>query len=452
MFLATLTFAGLGWLWLAVGLTGVLLLVLVWSYLTAPSGAWRWVGLALKALGVAALAACLLEPLWSGQRARPGANVFAIVADTSESLQIKDRGESQTRGEFLRSLLGPNAGNWQASLEDHFEVRRFVFDSHLQATRDFQEMGFTGRASALGGALRSLQERFTGRPLAGVLLLTDGNATDLQGVPPGQSRAVPIYPVVIGRAGGFRDVAIARVNVSQTAFEDAPVSLQADVSAAGLGGETVVAQLLDRSGRKLEEKALRARKDPDTLAFRFQWRPDRPGLSFYRLRVGIKDEVQAAAAPAQSQEATLLNNTRVLAVDRGHGPYRILYLAGRPNWEFKFLNRALHEDDQVQLVGLIRVAQREPRFEFLGRAGETSNPLYRGFDNQSRGPSSATINPCWCASTPATSWSCTTVFPARPRIYTVTRRSSWTILRRHFSRRTRPRCCRNSCPNGAVAS
>lgn len=32
---------------------------------------------------------------------------------------------------------------------------------------------------------------------------------------------------------------------------------------------------------------------------------------------------------------------------------------------------------------MIRVAKREPKFEFRGRAGETSNPLFRGFGNQS---------------------------------------------------------------------
>ncbi len=42
----------------------------------------------------------------------------------------------------------------------------------------------------------------------------------------------------------------------------------------------------------------------------------------------------------------------------------------------------MDEDDQIQLVSLIRVAKREPKFDFRGRAGETSNPLFRGFDNQ----------------------------------------------------------------------
>lgn len=73
----------------------------------------------------------------------------------------------------------------------------------------------------------------------------------------------------------------------------------------------------------------------------------------------------------------------MISVDRGEGPFRVLYVSGRPNWEFKFLNRAIDEDRQVQLVGLIRVAKREPKFDFRGRVGETSNPLFRGFGNQS---------------------------------------------------------------------
>jgi hypothetical protein len=70
--------------------------------------------------------------------------------------------------------------------------------------------------------------------------------------------------------------------------------------------------------------------------------------------------------------------------DRGQEPFRVLYVSGRPNWEYKFLNRAVAEDDQIQLVGLIRIAKREPKFDFRGRVGESSNPLFRGFGNQSK--------------------------------------------------------------------
>jgi len=356
--------------------------VVFWGYRAAPSPMVRWLCPPLKVIGFAALAACLLEPLWSGQRARPGANLFAIVADNSQRLQIKDRGSSQTRGEVLRDLLNPQRGAWQTVLDENFELRRYFFDARLQSTKDFGELDFSGRASAMGSSFRALAERFHGRPLAGILLLTDGNATDLHGAPD-LVGLPPIYPVVLGRSDPIKDVAIQQTHTTQTDFEDAPVSVQADVSAAGYNGDAILAQVLDAAGHVVAEQTLTPHKENDLLAFRFQLKPQKPGLSFYRLTARVKDELHSVKPSESTTEATLANNSTILVVDRGHGPYRILYVSGRPNWEFKFLNRALQEDPQLQLVGLIRVAKREPKFTFLGRAGETSNPLFRGFNNQS---------------------------------------------------------------------
>jgi uncharacterized membrane protein len=383
MLFANLTFLARDWIWPAAGAIALGALVLVWAYRNTRFSSVRWICAMLKFLGVTTLALCLLEPFWSGQRARPGANLFAIVADNSQGLQIKDSGETRSRGECLAQLVGAQQSDWQAALEDNFEVRRFFFDSRLQSTRDFHELDFNGQSTSLGSALRSLKERFVNRPLAGVLMLTDGNATDLGDVPGDFSGLPPIYPVVIGRRSAVTDAALNRVNITQSAFEDAPVTVQAEVTALGMRGESLTARLLDASGKHLEESTLRVRKDEDMLAFRFQFRPEKPGLSFYRLDVHLRSEI-TQTNPAMSTEATLLNNSRVLAIDRGKGPYRILYVSGRPNWEYKFLNRALEEDREVQFVGLIRIALREPKFDFRGRGGETSNPLFRGFGNQAR--------------------------------------------------------------------
>jgi uncharacterized membrane protein len=404
--LAELTFSGWNWLVPALAFIGVAAAVLAWSYRAAAAQPLRGVCLALKVTGIIALALCLLEPLWLGQRARPGANLFAVVADNSAGLQIHDRGDVKSRGEALRALVDPSVAGWQSALAETFELRRYVFDARLQATNDFRELTFDGRSTALGSALRTLTERFQGRPLAGVLLLTDGNATDLPGgVLPDTKGLPPIYPVVIGKREAVRDISVQQVHVSQSAFEDAPVAVQADVASAGYRGQSVVARLVDRAGKTVQEQTGEARGDGEAVAFRFQLKPEQPGLSFYQVRVGTRDEMSAAAsepvapasaatgAPAsaantasvaapKTDEATLANNTRVIAVDRGQGPFRILYVSGRANWEFKFLNRALQEDTQVQLVGLIRMAKREPKFDFRGRSGETSNPLFRGFGSQ----------------------------------------------------------------------
>lgn len=382
MMIAAIVISGREWVLPAAGFLFVAILLLVWTYHRAHADRKLRTACAfLKLLGLAALLACLLDPLWSTQRARPGANFLAIVADNSQGLSIKDRGETKTRGASLINLLVSQPGNWQDKLENTFQVRRYIFDSRVQSSKDFSELIFDGRASSIGAALRTIRERFRGQPLAGVLLLTDGNATDLPDGKLDVTGLPPIYPVVIGRDDTINDIAIQKIAVSQTAFEDQPVTVQAEVLAGGYGGRMITAQLLDQDGKVIQELNQRAARDSDT--FRFQLRPEKSGISFFQLRVSAKDELGQFAQPETSTEATLANNTRVVTVDRGKGPYRILYVGGRPNWEFKFLNRALAEDEQVELIGLIRIAKKEKgfgQFEFRSRPGESANPLFRGFD------------------------------------------------------------------------
>ncbi len=379
----TLTFSGTQWLWIVVAAIAAAGGILWWSYAASRGSPLRWVCLALKTCGLLALAVCLLEPLWLGRRPKPGANLVAVVADNSQGLQVRDNGDTRSRGDRLRELVGPSRP-WQAVLATNFDVRRYLFDARVQATTDFHELAFDGRATALGAALRGLRERFHDRPLAGIVLLTDGNATDLPaGMVPDATGLPPIYPVVIGRPDPIGDVAVQRVQISQSSFEDAPVAIQAEVSAPGFRGRPIVARLVDRQGKVVQQQINRTNAEADPLSFRFQLKPERAGLSFYQVSVRAQAELDRDAASERTAEATLANNQRVVSVDRGQGPFRVLYVSGRPNWEFKFLNRAVQADDQVELVGLIRVAKREPKFDFRGHAGETSNPLFRGFGSQS---------------------------------------------------------------------
>jgi hypothetical protein len=108
------------------------------------------------------------------------------------------------------------------------------------------------------------------------------------------------------------------------------------------------------------------------------------GVSFYRVHAfpaadQPKAEGEKAARP--SSEQTLANNSRLAVIDQGGGPYRVLYASGRPNWEFKFLRRALADDEQVQLVGLVRIAKRQPKFDFQSARSRSTSPLFTGFDH-----------------------------------------------------------------------
>ncbi len=390
----SIIFSGQSWLLPSVVAVAALAAALVWAGHRSAAERWVRVGCGLlKFAGIALLALILLDPLWVGQRARPGANVFALLADNSQSLEVKDAGESQSRGEVLRKTLTGDAKGWQSALEENFQVRRYTFDSRLQSVRDFSELNFDGRASALGGALKTAMDHWRGQPVAGLLLFTDGNATDLGGDLPSLDGCPPVYPVVLGSDQNLTDISVEKVGVSQTSFEDAPVTIQADVGANGFAGQQIIARLTEvatgRTGTNLTD-GLRvsggsnavvqlSQRAPDAAAelnFRFQIQPDGAGLHFYELETSSRTELDNSNA--LSQEATLLNNRQMIVVDRGEQPFRVLYVSGRPNWEFKFLNRAIEDDPQVRMVSLIRVAKREPKFEFKG-SGDSANPLFKGF-------------------------------------------------------------------------
>jgi len=351
----------------------------LWAYHKAPTDRkTRRICIGLKVLGIVLLLLCLVDPMVTEERAKPGGNLLALVADTSEGLNLTDASASRSRGAILQAALEAKSDNWQAKLANDFELKRYRFDTRLANLADFEDLKFAGSASRLGESLRTLDRRFRGQPLAGVVVFTDGVATDLGAGLSDLSGLPPVYPVIIGKGVPERDLAVGKVTATQTAFEDAPVTIVGQVEAHGHEGEEITAklELLEANGTSASQtrrQTLTATRLDASLSFRFQVRPTVPGVLFYRI---------TASASGKADEATQANNSRVVVVDRGAGPYRVLYVSGRANWEFKFLKRALDEDEEVALVGLIRIAKKEPKFTFKGRTGESSNPLFRGFKNE----------------------------------------------------------------------
>lgn len=360
------------WVWAGAALAALGAVWALAGYRQAGAGRRLLAPLVLRLIGLTLLALSLAEPAWVGDEAEPGANLVAVIADNSQGMQIRDAGKSRSRGEQLADLMTTASGEeapWLDAVARTFALRRFTMDGRLRRVADFGALDFTGKASSIGGALESVGRRFAGRPVAAVVLLTDGIATD-ELDPASLGELPPVFPVVMGADSPERDLGITGAAVSQTSFEDAPVTIRADLTARGYEGEKVTVRLDVLGGGEIESREVTPASASDTRSVRFLHRPSEGGVLFYRITVEGEG----------GKEATAANNTRLVAVNRGDGPYRILYVSGRPNWEYKFLNRSLVDDPELDLVGLIRVARREPKFQWRGREGERNNPLFRGFN------------------------------------------------------------------------
>ncbi|MBL9152239.1 MAG: hypothetical protein JNK37_07135 [Verrucomicrobiales bacterium] len=402
--LGSLVFSNPDWLWPAVAFAALGLVFLIVGYARSPlRGGPRLLAFALKLTGLILLALCLLEPLWTGESPKKGANDLVVLADNSRGLSVKGPNGADTAGEAMARVIRGADGElpaWLETLGDTFRLQTYTFDARLKRSADFSELNFTGDASALLTGLRSLRARFDRRPLAGMLVFTDGNATDadlleevlseLRANAAGSGRPAPIFPVVAGAdlAGG-KDVALGAVTAAQSPFEDAPVTITAEVSARGLADAEAVVIVGNERGEELARETVKLGPAGDggkPLAVRIQVPVARPGVSFFDVVAIESGRAAAWNDPAklakESGELTQENNRRLVAVDRGQGPFRILYVGGRPNWEYKYLRRSVESDSEIDLVSLIRIAKREPKFEWRGRTGESSNPLFRGFQSE----------------------------------------------------------------------
>jgi uncharacterized membrane protein len=377
--LAEIQFGAPGWSFfmLAAIMGGLGLLIYSYQSLTVQRSL-SGVAAGLKLLAIAILSIALTEPLWSGVRMTPGTNLFAVLVDDSQSLQIQDPQSGKPRSEQLQQLLTAVDQNqieasprWLSDLERNFSVRKYSLDTHAHARSSLSHLQFAGTSSNLITSLNELNQRFQKLPLAGILVLTDGiSADDVNQL----ETRVPIYPVPIGQATQATDLAITKTSVSYSPFEDAPIRILADISATQCQQKQITAQLLDPAGKVVETITREVSQPAQQFQLRFQVKPEETGIAFY--------QIQTSVNVPEGSELTLANNQQTLKVDRGRKAHRVLYVSGRPNWEFKFLRRAIQDDEHIQLVGLIRIARKETKFDFRSRDGEEGNALYRGFDEK----------------------------------------------------------------------
>lgn len=270
------------------------LAALIWAYFRAPtSGAVCILCLIIKLFAFLILAFCLIEPMIQEIKPREGANLMLLVSDNSQSMNIADAGKRESRGVLLKTSLSKES-RWQTRLEQDFDVRRFTFETRLKRVNDFESLDFDGRGSAIAATLETLKARFQNRPVAGILLFTDGNTTDTGGDGQDLSGFPPIYPVMLGSDKVDNDISVSNIAVAESNFEAAPVTIRAEIHSSVEKIDDAVAELLDSTGQSIEQQNVKLTNDGKPTFVRFQFQPTNPGIDFYRLIVARKKELEAA--------------------------------------------------------------------------------------------------------------------------------------------------------------
>ena len=153
----------------------------------------------LRAATFIVLAFIVLRPVMNISTVLPQESYVAVVVDNSESMKIKDDGQT-SRAEQLQKEL--ETTNFFKRLTDKFKVRMYRFDREAERIEDIGRMTYEGKRTRLESATDLLGQELGTVPLSGVVLITDGvdNASKqwIESLGRLESRRIPFYTVGVG--------------------------------------------------------------------------------------------------------------------------------------------------------------------------------------------------------------------------------------------------------------
>ncbi len=334
---------------LAAAVLAVLLIAFFYSRVRTLMVRDRLVLGVLRALALLLVIGCLLRPGLVIASAVPQRNVFAVVFDDTRSMRLKDTGDTTRLAQVQRAFDDTTA--LMKKLGERFALRRFRFGADASPLASARDLTGSGTRSDLATALSDVREDLNGLPLAGVVLVSDG--ADNGGTKYDdallalRARRIPVYTVGVGRERFDRDLAVERVQSPRRTLAGANILVEADVRVRGLGSETAVVTT-EADGRVVSTDSLKAPASGDLVHARLRLPPLAAGV--HRLTV---------RARPMANETVTENNEWQTSIEVRPGPDRILYLEGEPRAEFAFLRRAVAGDSGIQVVGLMRSAEKK---------------------------------------------------------------------------------------------
>ena len=297
-----------------------------------------------------ALIALLLFLLWhpalSVATLRPQQNVVAVLVDDSRSMSIAD--ESGTRLARAQSLLN---GGLLKSLGDRFQVRLYKFGTDAQRIQKSLEIAGTAPATRIGNTLDRVMAESSSLPLGAIVLLTDGadnaGGIDLDTVAAIRRQRIPIHTVGLGRQHPERDVEVVDALLAARALPQSRLTATVTLQSYGLSGNKARLSVRD-AGKVLasQDVALKGDGALQTEAITFNVGQAGPKT----LEIGV-DPV--------SGEENILNNKISRVVNVQASKPRILYFDGEPQWEYKFVRRAMDDNPEIVVFSMERTTQNK---------------------------------------------------------------------------------------------
>jgi uncharacterized membrane protein len=330
----------------------------------AASPTRRYTLSAIRFVTLLLLIVILMRPVARGSDADARDAVVPILVDTSRSMGIEDV-DGARRIDRARELLSTKL---MPALTGRFQTEILAFGESL-APASAADLGASARRSDLAGALEAARERYRGRAVAGIVLLSDGGDTGRTVERGGTEAIAPVYAFGIGSDAIGNDREVLSVTAAEAVLDESRVDLAAIVVSHGAGKDPIELRLLE-NGRPLEVRQVRPSPGGGTAREVFHVAPPDGAATVYSVEI-----------PVASGELVPENNVRSILVQPPSRPRRVLLVEGAPGFEHSFLKRALAEDTGLELDSVVRKGVNELGADtyYIQAARSRSAALNAGF-------------------------------------------------------------------------
>ena len=358
--------------WWLIALLVVAALALAWgvySRLLIPvTPAQRSTLVALRALTLLFLLACLLRPVRVMPPDIENDAVVPVLVDVSRSMRLPDAG-GRPRIDAARELATQRVA---AALKGRFAFELWTFGDALTRAQD-DKFAAGARSSDLSGALRALRERYRERRVAGVVVVSDGGDTGVQDASQSvDDAAMPVYTVGVGSPRVTPDFEVRDVAAGEAALADSSVDLTVSAvgrSADARGGRPFQIRVLENS-RPVDVRTVTPVAADSPVREIFTVSPSRETATLYTVEI-----------PVLAGEPVPENNRRSVLVSPPGRKRRVLVVEGAPGFEHTFIKRALASDPGIEVDSVVRKGrdeQGDPTF-FVQAAASRAPQLATGF-------------------------------------------------------------------------
>jgi uncharacterized membrane protein len=355
----TLTFSGpYGLEWRILGAIALAAAVW-WLYRRLPGRVGRGRRVALTVLRAASMVVILLlivPPLLRTRDTTTQNRFTVFLVDDSRSMGIQDAGGKKSRLAAARKLLGgredavdlAGAGGLLRDAAALGGVRVFRFADTMDRIATLAELKGQGESTDLYTAIKAVDDRLRGVPLAAVVIISDGGHT-AQNDPLNAARlmtakGVPIYTLGLGDANPPADREVVAVSTPRIVRRPSSVDVVVTVGTHGYKQPYVV-RLLE-GDKEVGQAKVVPQEAAEIRQVKIPLYVNREGIFTYTVQI-----------PPEPDEKVVSNNTKQFRLEIQERRLPVLYVEGSPRTEYRFVRGALLRDKDFRIVTALRTGK-----------------------------------------------------------------------------------------------